>query len=498
MENDETTNFEILSANDKSFEVLSGEICQENQNEKEVEIIYANQIFDVLENVMATLNLEERRLRMSSDEFYIATEGNEEIEKDKEAAKQEEVNYYPACNDETNWFSKFGTNIRYKLEDIENMPIFGYDKADFDENCSDIVLLARIYRISAGKLYKRNSFVIGNPRCLKKKFFDDFKKLIWVTYRSGFRPLQSREGGSVKSFTSDVGWGCTIRVGQMMLLNTLKRHLKGSTTEIDLLKLIQENSFSAGFSLHKFMEISHEFLKKPGDWHSPSMVSHFIEKLSEINQIPNFKVKVFMDSMLYRDQVYAIATEKPIEEIRKICICPDDKDEVIKFEKVGDIICSMCNKKTSDYTWKNSVLLIFPLMLGFKKIQPEYSETIKFFLSLPQTAGAIGGKPRSALYLVGYQGNSLLFLDPHFVQPSLTGIEELSSSIDSYHCDSPKLIPINSAESSISLCFYIKDELEFNKFLDKIEENRRLIHGVILVKNQELKQSNEEMLFFQN
>mmetsp|Transcript_10347 Transcript_10347/g.10307 ORF Transcript_10347/g.10307 Transcript_10347/m.10307 type:complete len:137 (+) Transcript_10347:648-1058(+) len=136
----------------------------------------------------------------------------------------------------------------------------------------------------------------------------------------------------------------------MMLLNTLKRHLKGRVTEIDLLKLIQENSFSAGFSLHKFMEISHEFMKKPGDWYSPSMVSHSIEKLSEINQIPNFKVKVFMDSILYRDQVYAIATEKPIEEIRKICICPDNEDNVFKFETVGELICSRCSKRTSDYT----------------------------------------------------------------------------------------------------------------------------------------------------
>lgn len=37
----------------------------------------------------------------------------------------------------------------------------------------------------------------------------------------------------------------------------------------------------------------------------------------------------------------------------------------------------------------------------------------------------LGGKPNFALYFVGYQGNDLIFLDPHFVQESLKSKKDL-------------------------------------------------------------------------
>ena len=46
--------------------------------------------------------------------------------------------------------------------------------------------------------------------------------LIWVSYRSGFPPLKG-----VATYTSDGGWGCMIRTGQMMMANALVRHWMG-------------------------------------------------------------------------------------------------------------------------------------------------------------------------------------------------------------------------------------------------------------------------------
>jgi cysteine protease ATG4 len=39
--------------------------------------------------------------------------------------------------------------------------------------------------------------------------------------------------------------------------------------------------------------------------------------------------------------------------------------------------------------------------------------------------GILGGKPNFALYFVGYQGNHMIFLDPHFVQDALSGEGDL-------------------------------------------------------------------------
>lgn len=35
---------------------------------------------------------------------------------------------------------------------------------------------------------------------------------------------------------------------------------------------------------------------------------------------------------------------------------------------------------------------------------------------LPQSLGVIGGKPNQALYLIGYVGEEILYLDPHTTQ----------------------------------------------------------------------------------
>lgn len=56
-----------------------------------------------------------------------------------------------------------------------------------------------------------------------------------------------------------------------------------------------------------------------------------------------------------------------------------------------------------------------PFMSGFHKIQQDCYSFLKMILDMPECIGIIGGKPRSALYFVGYQDDNFMMMDPHFV-----------------------------------------------------------------------------------
>jgi hypothetical protein len=51
-----------------------------------------------------------------------------------------------------------------------------------------------------------------------QEFLDDWQTRPWITYRSGFPPINPSE------YTSDAGWGCMLRSGQMLLANTSFLH----------------------------------------------------------------------------------------------------------------------------------------------------------------------------------------------------------------------------------------------------------------------------------
>ncbi|KNC72485.1 hypothetical protein SARC_14957, partial [Sphaeroforma arctica JP610] len=64
------------------------------------------------------------------------------------------------------------------------------------------------------------AWVLGCPYnlpCEYSDLVDDVRSRIWVSYRSGYFPIRDHNGGC---FTSDQGWGCMLRCGQMILAQT--------------------------------------------------------------------------------------------------------------------------------------------------------------------------------------------------------------------------------------------------------------------------------------
>ena len=365
-----------------------------------------------------------------------------------------EAKYAVIHSSSRHWFSILGRNLSFNLKQCFSLNL----KAFYMNSSSPIYVMGKEY---------------ASPQ-LSKRIYKEIKhamlQIIWVSYRSNFRPMHSRSG---EVFTSDAGWGCTVRVGQMMLLNCLKKHFAVSKSECyEIIKTVEENLVNAPYSIHNLVEMASEG-KSPGEWFSPSAICHAISQAVETFPIPGFRSIVCMDSLIYRDQVFAAACELPLEVVRNACMCA---------ERQSKGICRHCGKEKINTTWMNSVLIMLPLMLGVSKIQHELYDAFKYLLRSPYTVGFIGGKPKSALYIVGYKENSVIILDPHFVQRSSISIVDFRRNYESYFNKKFMSIKMHELESSVSVGFYFRNREEFFCFEEGLLENREIARDVVFVK----------------
>jgi cysteine protease ATG4 len=81
-------------------------------------------------------------------------------------------------------------------------------------------------------------------------------------------------------------------------------------------------------------------------------------------------------------------------------------------------------EKNSILPWRTSLLILVPLRLGLNELDLIYESYLKEALKLPQTVGIIGGSPRHAVYILGFQDESFIDLDPHFSQNTVNVLDE--------------------------------------------------------------------------
>ncbi|XP_022092220.1 cysteine protease ATG4D-like isoform X2 [Acanthaster planci] len=154
-------------------------------------------------------------------------------------------------------------------------------------------------------------------------FKREFSSRIWLTYRREFPQL----AGS--SYTTDCGWGCMLRSGQMMLAQALVQHFLGRDWNYYSEQTVQEQRYHheivrwfgdqpddmSPFSLHRLVEIGKSSGKKAGDWYGPASVAHIfkeaMDQAMDLNPLlEQVCVYVAQDCTIYKADVINLCKRK--------------------------------------------------------------------------------------------------------------------------------------------------------------------------------------------
>ncbi|XP_062853180.1 cysteine protease ATG4C [Trichomycterus rosablanca] len=336
--------------------------------------------------------------------------------------------------------------------------------------------------------------VMGNVDGFRR----DFASRIWLTYREEFAPL------SDSNVTSDCGWGCTLRAGQMMLAQALLLHFLGrdwtwpdaltlepldteTWTSSAARRLVAslEASFqsdrprvseppchahcgaeeadahleevyhrtvvswfgdvpSAQLGVHRLVHFSMMSGKRAGDWYGPAVVAHILRK----------------------------AVEEAIDpELRGVTVYVAQDCTVYSADVVESHLTHRDTHGGTDGSGSESgaVIILIPVRLGGEKINPDYFTFVKSILSLEYCIGIIGGKPKQAYYFVGFQDDSLIYMDPHYCQ-TFVDVSTSNFPLQSYHCPSPKKMPFSKMDPSCTIGFYSKSVQDYERISSELSK----------------------------
>lgn len=313
-----------------------------------------------------------------------------------------------------------------------------------------------------------------------KRLRADVLSRIWLTYRKNFSPI----GGTGP--TSDAGWGCMLRCGQMVLAQALiNRHLgrdwiwdseEKNSTYLQILKLFQDRKDSI-YSIHQIAQMGISEGKKIGEWFGPNTVAHVLKKLVLYDNWSSIRIHVAMDNIVICSDIKDLCKVPLKTDDSKLNL--DDKESVLRSRHAVENIQEYkmnCDALPENITYLNSsalhrcsslkwhpLLLFIPLRLGLFDINPIYFDALKAALAMPQSLGIIGGRPNHALYFIGSVGDELVFLDPHTTQPVVDLLDDISSD-ESYHCSFSGRMNLNQLDPSIAMCFYCDTEADFEKW----------------------------------
>nr|XP_019048884.1 hypothetical protein I302_02663 [Kwoniella bestiolae CBS 10118]OCF27814.1 hypothetical protein I302_02663 [Kwoniella bestiolae CBS 10118] len=302
------------------------------------------------------------------------------------------------------------------------------------------------------------------------QFYDDFKSVVWCTYRSQYAPilslpnhllipspeayysafgppadlsvdlnttglassvpggLSTRPSGTGWSWTrseggltSDAGWGCMLRTGQSMLANALIHLHLGREWRLPPKPSLPPTTPSDLTDLSRYAEyvkILSWFLDDPSPLcpfsvHRMALIGKELGK--EVGEwfgpsTAAGALKTLTNSFAPCGLAVSTATDSIIY-----------KSEVYQASNLPSTgwRSSGSTAKSANVWGDKAVLILVGIRLGLDGVNPIYYESIKALFAFPQSVGIAGGRPSSSYYFVGSQANSLFYLDPHLTRPAI-------------------------------------------------------------------------------
>ncbi|KAM9619333.1 cysteine protease ATG4C isoform 2-T3 [Morphnus guianensis] len=282
-------------------------------------------------------------------------------------------------------------------------------KTYFSRN-SPVFLLGKCYHFKtdeSGELStdgsnfdKINAEISGNV----EEFRKDFISRIWLTYREEFPQIKG------SALTTDCGWGCTLRTGQMLLAQGLMLHFLGRAwvwpEALDI-----DNSDSESWTAHTVKKLTASFEASLTAEREPKILSNHhqgtLKRNCDDNEMRNevYHRKIiswFGDSPLaafglhqlieygkksgkiagdwYGPAVVAHILRKAVEEARD----PELQGVTVYVAQdctvySSDVIDRQCSLMDSGKADTKAVIILVPVRLGGERTNMDYLEFVKSF-----------------------------------------------------------------------------------------------------------------------
>ena len=245
----------------------------------------------------------------------------------------------------------------------------------------------------------------------------------------------------------------------------------------------KQKYITSPYSIRNFIKMQKKLNpngKKAGQWFSNYDTLKIIEEINKQmnenneNNVDDFKILNFDGTIFIEDIInQCFKEEEKINEVNgfeNISYNNFEKSEVFFSEKHNQNLKSniyIFNKRR--YEFKYKFILFVSIRHGLYTLEKELYEDILNVFDIKTNIGFIGGKKSRAFYFIGRCDKNLLFLDPHFVQPTIPLNQFGNNSvIESYRPENIFYMPISDLSPSFSIGFAIKDMKSFKMFMEKM------------------------------
>ena len=235
------------------------------------------------------------------------------------------------------------------------------------------------------------------------------------------------------------------------------------------------------YSIRNFIRVQKHINKngkQVGEWFSNYDTIRLIttiNKKMDSNKDCDFKVINFNEGVIR------------INEIIKECF-EEYKDEIIKEQENDFDILSLSNIEFSDivndnlesdkyifnekkYILKTKFIFFVSVRHGLYTLEEDYDTEVLKVFDIENNIGIIGGKNTRAFYFIGKCGNNIIFLDPHYVQETLS-IKKIGTDVihETYIPNDIFYMDVNELSPSFTIGFAVKDMKSFKQLIKKFKE----------------------------